>query len=164
MRSNQTEIKSENGQLMFNCYTDSTTCIWDTDDWLLCDPKTFLKNRTIISSRPVIHAGSSPEKNRTHSAFIADDWIKYKGSKYRQNARRKVWCPDQDPPGGKVKTLESTFAHMTSKDPDRLKSLDVVILHVGTNNVSDWDRSENKVDDYRDTIDTLKYVNPNVNV
>ena len=117
---------------------------------------------TIINARPETPVSSNPEKKR-HSAFIAGDSIT------RALSTGKMRDDNLDVqikthPGGKVKTLESTFSHMASKDPDQLKSLDAVVLHVGTNNVSDGDRSENIVNDYKDTIDTLKSVNSNVKI
>ena len=118
------------------------------------------KIQTIISAR---QEPSPIPKSRRHTAFIAGDSITRAlstGKMRDENLDVQI----KTHPGAKVKTLESTFVHISKNEPDQLRRLDAVVLHVGTNNVSDGDRSEKIVNDFKSTISVIKSVNPKVKI
>jgi hypothetical protein len=67
-------------------------------------------------------------------------------------------------PGGRVRTVENTVRSMLDKDPDYIKQLDAVLLHVGTNNVADSASSDSITAEFRETIDSIRSVNSKIKV
>jgi lysophospholipase L1-like esterase len=67
-------------------------------------------------------------------------------------------------PGGKVSTVENTISKLSQTDPEFVKNLDVVVLHVGTNNVSSAASSEQIITDFKNTIQTLSFLNSKVKI
>jgi UDP-glucose 6-dehydrogenase len=61
--------------------------------------------------------------------------------------------------GGRIRTIENTFISMNDTDSNRIKDKDVILLHVGTNNISDADSSQYIVHELKDTIHTVKTIN-----
>ena len=66
--------------------------------------------------------------------------------------------------GGRVRDVENTLIKRSETDQDYMKQLDTIVLHVGTNNISDAKCSEQVVDEFKDTISTIRSLNPRTKI
>ncbi|MES9905541.1 MAG: GDSL-type esterase/lipase family protein [Sedimenticola sp.] len=108
------------------------------------------------------HQNSNPNTNGC-TAFIAGD------SMTRILSRQKLCDANLDVkvrslPGGRVRTVENTILKMADDDPDFIRTTRAVVLHVGTNNISDGDMPASVVDEIRDTVDSIKNINPEAKI
>jgi hypothetical protein len=63
-----------------------------------------------------------------------------------------------------VPALENSVVKMFEINREYLKNLDAVVLHVGTNNISDSECNEHIVDEFKDTISTIQSYNAGVKI
>ena len=116
------------------------------------------KETGIHEEKPVQSEGNS---NIPMSVFIAGDSItKILSAGKMSDSRVKTKIKSH--PGGRVRRIENTI--IKESDQDHIREARAIVLHVGTNNVADGDTSESILEDFKDTIDTIRNVNPGVKV
>ena len=96
------------------------------------------------------------DNNRPVSVFIAGDSITKILSAGKMSDNR-VKTKIKSHPGGRVRRIENTI--IKESDQDHIREASAIVLHVGTNNVADGDSSECILDDFKDTVDTIRNVN-----
>ena len=117
---------------------------------------------TVVTNRQDCFTNSQA-LNKKRTAFIAGDSV----TKILSTAKM---CDDnlqvriRSHPGGRVRTIENTILAGLDKDPEYFNELDAVILHVGTNNISDAASSESITDEFRDTIHTIQSANKHLKI
>lgn len=109
---------------------------------------------------------SQTEKNKSltkavnmKSAFIAGDSITKRLSPSKmsdKNLKVKI----KSHPGGKIETIEKTFCEMNDIDKDTVENADAVVLHIGTNNVSNDEDHDDIVSKMESTITKIQTINP----
>ena len=65
-------------------------------------------------------------------------------------------------PGGRVRAIETTI--VMESQQNHIKDASVIVLHTGTNNVSDGDPCESIIEEFKDTIDTIGNVNSSAKI
>ena len=61
--------------------------------------------------------------------------------------------------GGRIRSVESSLIKLAEDESSAIKQSQPVVLHVGTNNVSDADQPESIVDEVKDLADTIHNIN-----
>ena len=93
-----------------------------------------------------------------NTAFIAGDSItQILSSKRMSDANLKVNIKTHS--GGRIRTVENSVIKMAEDNPRCIKQTKAIVLHVGTNNVSDADQPETISDEIKDLADTIKNIN-----
>jgi len=103
------------------------------------------------------------DSNFHHSAFIAGDSMTRILSTAKMRDQR-LDVKVKSHPGGRIRTIENCFIDLSESDPEYLKQLDAIVLHVGTNNVSDAISCESITEEMRDTLFTIQSVNSKVKI
>jgi hypothetical protein len=109
---------------------------------------------------PVIDSDAHSKRN---TAFIAGD------SMTRVLSTARMCNPNIDVKikshsGGRVRDVENTLIRLSKTDHDYIENLDAIVLHVGTNNVSDAVNCEQIVVDFKDTFNTIHSLNPRAKI
>lgn len=93
-----------------------------------------------------------------NTAFIAGDSItQILSSKRMTDDNLKVNIKTHS--GGRIRSVENSIIQLAEDEERCIKQTKAVVLHVGTNNVSDADQPETIVDEMKDLADTIKNIN-----
>lgn len=112
--------------------------------------------RTTDGERPSTSATVNPNVNST--AFIAGDSItQILSTKRMADTNLKVNIKIHS--GGRIRTVEGSLIRMAEDNSGPIKQAKAVVLHVGTNNVSDADQPESIADEMKDLANTVNNIN-----
>lgn len=62
-------------------------------------------------------------------------------------------------PGGRIRTIENSLIKLAEDESSGIKHTKAIVLHIGTNNVSDADQPETITDEFKDLADTIRNIN-----
>jgi len=95
--------------------------------------------------------------------FIAGDSITRRISPSKMS-NESVNVKIKSHPGGKVGTITKSISEMSRAENDYMKELHAVVLHVGTNNISDGESPESVCEKLENTVSLIKRVSPKAKV
>ena len=123
-------------------------------------------NKQVKSNNDTQTRRQMPENNTTSAdrnsakckyAFIAgDSMTSVLSSNKMSDSSVKVNIKTHS--GGRVRIIKNTFIAMNETDSHEIKDKDVVLLHVGTSNISDVDSSQYICEELKYTIHTVKTI------
>ena len=97
------------------------------------------------------------------AAFIAGDSItSILSTKRMSDEKLKVNVKTHS--GGRVRFVEHSLIKLAEDETSAMRQAQTVVLHVGTNNVSDADQSESIADDMKDLADTIHNINKDAKI
>lgn len=116
------------------------------------------------SSNPARASAVQNNGNTLEStAFIAGDSItQILSSKRMTDANLKVNIKTHS--GGRIRTIENSIIKLAEDNPICIKQTKAIVLHIGTNNVSDADQPETISDEMKDLADTIKNINSSAKI
>lgn len=101
---------------------------------------------------------SNKASEQVNTAFIAGDSItRILSTKRMSDSNLDIKIRTHS--GGRVRTVENTIIKMSEDDSSFIKDTKAIVLHIGTNNVSDADQPETITDEIRDLVNTIKNIN-----
>ena len=101
--------------------------------------------------------------NMRKTAFIAGDSItSILSTKMMSDQKLKVNVKTHS--GGRVRTVENSLIKMAEDESSAIRQAQTVVLHVGTNNVSDADQPEWIADEMKDLANTIHNINKDVKI
>ncbi|MEW8547324.1 MAG: hypothetical protein AB2693_27770 [Candidatus Thiodiazotropha sp.] len=107
---------------------------------------------------PTIPVAIENNTNCDSTAFIAGDSItRILSTKKMTDSNLKVHVKTH--PGARIRTVENSLIKLAEEDSSVIKKTKAVVLHVGTNNVSDADQPETVADEMRDLANTINNIN-----
>ena len=133
--------------------------------------KTMSKQQTVHQKQPSglpTNTGATPVPNRNNSnngtnrvektAFIAGDDLT------RVLSRNKISVSSLDIKikshvNGRQSSVKNTFINMSQDQPDFISNADAVVLHVGTNDISDGETPERIISEFKGIVDTVRNIN-----
>lgn len=95
---------------------------------------------------------------RNYTAFIAGDSVTSILSRNRMsdtNLQVKI----KSHSGGRLQDIQNTIIEMAEEDAEFICNTDAVLIHGGTNNLSDGDLIESVIDQYKHLAETIKHIN-----
>ena len=109
------------------------------------------------SARPVNNT------NRDMQAFIAGDSItQILSTKRMTDSNLKVNIKTHS--GARMRTIENSVIKMADEDFSSVRKAKAIVLHVGTNNVTDADQPQAIAEEMRDLADTISNINSDAKI
>lgn len=101
--------------------------------------------------------------NRDMQAFIAGDSItQILSTKRMSDSNLKVNIKTHS--GARLRTIENSVIKMADDDISSVRKAKVIVLHVGTNNVTDADQPQAIAEEMRDLADTISNINSDAKI
>ena len=106
---------------------------------------------------------TNEHSNMRKAAFIAGDSItSILSTKKMSDEKLKVNVKTHS--GGRVRFVEHSLIKLAEDETSAIRQAQTVVLHVGTNNVSDADQPESIADDIKDLADTIHNINKDAKI